>query len=93
MLAESLVNIFGDQLVSERLDASEHGTEIEKLPSPDDLKGRVLLKAKNLFVTNLEGDKMNVATAKDIDTSSTESSSDSDFKKGSRVTDTVSKKI
>ncbi|PFH48420.1 hypothetical protein AMATHDRAFT_65501 [Amanita thiersii Skay4041] len=45
-MVEMMTKIFGDTLVR----APVLPAKIEKLPSPEDLKGKILLKAKNLFV-------------------------------------------
>lgn len=54
---DRLVEIFketlGDRLLTERIDGKDG--EIEVLPSPWDLRGKVLIKAKNLFVTTTTG--------------------------------------
>ena len=59
MLAKILREVFGPALVTDRLDgvpvstmgiASAEAPSIELLPSPEDLKYRVLLKTKNLFL-------------------------------------------
>jgi phosphatidylinositol phospholipase C delta len=42
-LVEELIEAFGDRLVVERID-NEKGEEILRLPSPEDLRGKVLLK-------------------------------------------------
>ncbi|GAA5938629.1 phosphatidylinositol phospholipase C [Sporobolomyces koalae] len=82
-LAEIMRTTLGDRLVSQRLDDMEG--EVEKLPSPMDLRGKFLLKAKNKFVTsgNVNGFPVKMMPSGD-DSESTESSSqsssDSDFK-------------
>ncbi|GAA5862371.1 hypothetical protein JCM3774_002495 [Rhodotorula dairenensis] len=83
---EKLVNILhetlGDRLVSKRLDEMEADGELNKLPSPAQLKGRFLLKAKNKFLAAGEG-SIPVAVSPSDDSSSepsSYSSSDSDFK-------------
>ncbi|KII91890.1 hypothetical protein PLICRDRAFT_136450 [Plicaturopsis crispa FD-325 SS-3] len=48
MLVDIMHEVFGPSLVSAPIDGRP---KIELLPSPEDLKGRVLLKAKNLFVS------------------------------------------
>lgn len=45
MIAEIMKETFGDALVTKRL---EERSDTETLPSPEELKGRVLLKAKNM---------------------------------------------
>jgi phosphatidylinositol phospholipase C, delta len=47
LIAEIMIEVFGDRLVSAPL--SER-LRIDNLPSPEELKGRILLKAKNLYV-------------------------------------------
>jgi phosphatidylinositol phospholipase C delta len=51
MLAKIMKGVFGEALVSAPVDGRP---KIDVLPSPDDLKGRVLLKAKNLYVSASE---------------------------------------
>ena len=51
MLANIMRNAFGDALVSAPVDGRP---KIDVLPSPEDLKRRVLLKAKNLYVSESE---------------------------------------
>ena len=51
MLANIMKAVFGDALVSAPVDGRP---KIDVLPSPEDLKGRVLLKAKNLYVSESE---------------------------------------
>lgn len=50
MVAEIMKESFGDALVQKPIEGHkpEPGQELDILPSPEDLKGRVLLKAKNL---------------------------------------------
>ncbi|KZV92209.1 PLC-like phosphodiesterase, partial [Exidia glandulosa HHB12029] len=55
MLAQILRDVFGAALVTERIDGYSHGLDandnpIEVLPSPEQLKHRVMLKTKNLFI-------------------------------------------
>ncbi|KAI0786941.1 PLC-like phosphodiesterase [Abortiporus biennis] len=77
MIAEIMTEVFGDALVTAPVDGRP---KIEVLPSPEDLKGRVLLKAKNLYVTEKEGLQEKDLSV-DTESSSTETSaSDSDFK-------------
>ncbi|KAI0309355.1 PLC-like phosphodiesterase [Amylostereum chailletii] len=52
MMVAIMRDVFGDALVSAPV---EGRPKISVLPSPEALKGRVLLKAKNLFVTESEG--------------------------------------
>nr|AVM41526.1 phospholipase C [Ganoderma lucidum] len=78
-LVAIMKEVFGDALV---LAPPEGRPKIEVLPSPEDLKGRVLLKAKNLYVSHTQG-----ATEKEIsvdaESSTTDTASDSDL--GSEV--------
>lgn len=56
LIAEIMIDVFGDALVRA---PPEGMPKIEELPSPNDLKGRVLLKTKNHFLSaheTLEGD-------------------------------------
>ncbi|GAA5953650.1 hypothetical protein JCM3765_006927 [Sporobolomyces pararoseus] len=82
-LAEIMRETLGDRLVSKRLDEMEG--EVEKLPSPLDLRGKFLLKAKNKFVTssNANGFPVKMIPSGDDSEStgpSSQSSSDSDFR-------------
>ncbi|GAA5853659.1 hypothetical protein JCM8547_007400 [Rhodosporidiobolus lusitaniae] len=87
-LATILHETLRDRLVCKPLEAMEKDKEIEKLPSPAELKGKFLLKAKNKFITtttaNDNGFPIKMVPAAD-DSSSSEfssshSSSDGDFK-------------
>lgn len=50
-LTETFVRVFGNALVVAPIDeAYKEGDEIKCLPSPDQLKGRILLKAKNKYI-------------------------------------------
>lgn len=51
MLASIMKNVFGDALISAPVDERP---KINILPSPESLKGKVLLKAKNLYVSENE---------------------------------------
>ncbi|GAA6016812.1 hypothetical protein JCM10207_003260 [Rhodosporidiobolus poonsookiae] len=82
-LAAILHETLGDRLVCKRLDEMEADKDIEKLPSPAELKGMFLLKAKNKFITSNEnGFPIKMVPAADDSSSdmSSHSSSDSDFK-------------
>ncbi|OSD01023.1 PLC-like phosphodiesterase [Trametes coccinea BRFM310] len=79
-LVTIMKEVFGDALVYAPVDGRP---KIETLPSPEDLKGRVLLKAKNLYVSEKQG-----LTEKEVsvDTeSSTTDTSASDSDVGSEV--------
>lgn len=62
--------VFGEALVST---SSEGHPTIDKLPSPEDLKGRVLVKAKNLYVSERERMRPKEVIV-DTESSSTETS-------------------
>jgi phosphatidylinositol phospholipase C, delta len=47
LIAEIMIEVFGDRLVSTPVGERQ---KMERLPSPEELKGRILLKAKNLYV-------------------------------------------
>ncbi|BGP42650.1 hypothetical protein JCM10449v2_006662 [Rhodotorula kratochvilovae] len=82
-LAAILHETLGDRLVSKRIDEMEADKELEKLPSPADLKGMFLLKAKNKFITSNEnGFPIKLVPSGDSSSSeqSSQSSSDGDFK-------------
>ena len=95
-LAEILKSTLGNALVSSPLfgeTINEHlagAPTVEKLPSPENLKYRILVKAKNLFVikesaraNGRRGSEDLAADAgSDDDESSSTGSSDSDIKKG-----------
>lgn len=77
MIAGIMSEVFGDALVSAPVDGRP---KIEVLPSPEDLKGRVLLKAKNLYISQREGSQDKDVIV-DTESSSTETSaSDTDLK-------------
>lgn len=74
-VASIMRSVFGDALV-----CAPPGERplIEKLPSPEDLRGRVLLKAKNLYVTEKDGIQerkvtVNSESSETSDTSASES--------------------
>lgn len=74
MMVEVMRDVFRDALVSAPV---EGRMTLENLPSPEHLKGKVLLKAKNLYVSENES----IRTAEvsvDMESSSTETSTDSD---------------
>jgi len=48
-LAAILHETLGDRLVSKRLDEMEADAEVDKLPSPHDLRGKFLLKVHRLL--------------------------------------------
>ena len=74
MLASIMKNVFGDALVRAPVDDRP---KIDVLPSPESLKGKVLLKAKNLCVSENEPLQDKEVTV-DADSSETLSSSDQD---------------
>ncbi|SCV73483.1 BQ2448_7409 [Microbotryum intermedium] len=81
-MVDLLVSILGDQLVRSRLDGAKNDDELEQLPSPNELKGKFLLKAKNKLISanKTDGTLNKVAQTEDHTTSSADSaSSDSDF--------------
>lgn len=71
LVASIMRTVFGDTLVSAPPDGRP---EIQQLPSPEDLRGRVLLKAKNLYVTERGGVREKKLT---VDAESSESNSNS----------------
>ncbi|TDL27827.1 PLC-like phosphodiesterase [Rickenella mellea] len=80
LIAEIMKATFGDALVTAPVDGQK---TIEVLPSPEALKGKVLLKAKNLYVSEHEQLREKSLT---VDTeSSTETSSDTDMMQEFRV--------
>ncbi|KAJ1301294.1 hypothetical protein OPQ81_003698 [Rhizoctonia solani] len=54
MVAQIFKEEFGNALVTSRLDGSTDLEELESLPSPEELKGRVLLKFKNALLSEVE---------------------------------------
>ncbi|THH29346.1 hypothetical protein EUX98_g4856 [Antrodiella citrinella] len=81
LVADIMRDVFGDALVSAPVDGRPR---IDTLPSPEALKGRVLLKAKNLYVSEREGMRERDVVV-DTESSSTETSaSDSDAAVGVR---------
>jgi phosphatidylinositol phospholipase C delta len=48
MVAEIMKEVFGNALITEPLEGQVIGKDVHTLPSPEDLRGKVLLKAKNL---------------------------------------------
>lgn len=75
LIANIMREEFGDSLVSAPIEGRQ---KIDVLPSPEDLKGKVLLKAKNLYVSDKEGLKIKDLTI-DAESSSTDTStSDND---------------
>ncbi|KAF9458895.1 1-phosphatidylinositol-4,5-bisphosphate phosphodiesterase 1 [Collybia nuda] len=79
-MVEIMTSIFGEALISAPV---EGRPKIEVLPSPEDLKGKFLLKAKNLYVVaQLEALRLQKAVANkptlEADPSSSSSSSDSE---------------
>ncbi|KAG6330246.1 hypothetical protein ID866_8842, partial [Astraeus odoratus] len=76
MLASIMREVFGEALVSVPV---EGRPTIDKLPSPEELRGRVLLKAKNLYVSERERIRTKEVIV-DTESSSTETStSESDI--------------
>ncbi|KAF6757913.1 phosphoinositide-specific phospholipase C [Ephemerocybe angulata] len=67
MIAKIMISVFGDALVRENPDSP---ISIEALPSPEELKGKILLKTKNLFLSSS-------SDATDSDSSFTDQSSTS----------------
>ncbi|POY76340.1 hypothetical protein BMF94_0536 [Rhodotorula taiwanensis] len=81
-LVRILQETLGNRLVSRRLDEMELDADLDKLPSPAELKGRFLLKAKNKFLSASDG-SLPIAVSPSDDSSSEQSSyssSDGDFK-------------
>lgn len=75
LLAKIFVDEFGEALVRAPLDGR---SKIDVLPSPEDLRGRVLLKAKNLYVSEREGLQEKDVTVDTESETSTDTSSASD---------------
>jgi phosphatidylinositol phospholipase C delta len=75
MLANIMRSVFGDALVCAPVDGRP---KIDVLPSPEDLKGKVLLKAKNLYVSGSEPLHAKEVIV-EVESSETTSSSDPDM--------------
>jgi phosphatidylinositol phospholipase C, delta len=76
LLAKIFQEEFGDALVQAPIDGRP---VITVLPSPEDLKGRVMLKAKNLYVTEQGGLQENgVSVGEEESTTDTSSASDNE---------------
>ena len=97
MLANIMKSVFGDALVWAPV---EDRQKIDVLPSPEELKGRVLLKAKNLYAVEHDPSQAKDATV-DFESSET-ASSDQDMlsdvkselmKVGKKVGKTVGHKV
>lgn len=74
MIAEIMKETFGDALVTKRL---EERSDVETLPSPEELKRRVLLKAKNLnLLVDSAGDFRETRNVYETTTTTSESSTD-----------------
>lgn len=74
VMARIMRDVFGDALVTAPVDARP---EITTLPSPEDLRGRILLKAKSLYVSESTGIQEKAIT---VDTESSDTSaSDAEF--------------
>lgn len=84
MMVEIMLSVFGDALVQAPVDGRP---PIHVLPSPEDLKGRILLKAKNLLITRQRPPEPEV-----LDTS-TSSTSDTDFMQEARTEWDKAKKL
>lgn len=50
MIAAIMIEVFEDTLIQEPLEELAEGRRIEVLPSPEQLKGKILLKTKNLLL-------------------------------------------
>ncbi|KAG1738791.1 PLC-like phosphodiesterase [Suillus lakei] len=74
MMVEVMRDVFQDALVSAPV---EGRPTLDVLPSPEHLKGKVLLKAKNLYVSENEPIRTKEVSI-DAESSSTETSTDSD---------------
>lgn len=73
MIAEIMKETFGDALVTKRL---EESSDPETLPSPEELKGRVLLKAKDLnLLIDSAGDFREIRNVYETTTTTTSESS------------------
>ena len=75
MLANIMKNAFGAALVSAPVDGRP---KIDVLPSPEELKGRVLLKAKNVYVS--ESEPLEGAEVESTETTSSDQDVISDVK-------------
>ncbi|KIJ28576.1 hypothetical protein M422DRAFT_784554 [Sphaerobolus stellatus SS14] len=88
MVAGIMKEVFGDALVQGPVDGKEvgDGKELDALPSPEDLKGRVMLKTKNLnLVVDKSGtEKESPQSMYDTD-STTTTTSDSEVSRAEQV--------
>ncbi|KAG1721258.1 PLC-like phosphodiesterase [Suillus paluster] len=80
MMVEIMRDVFEDALVSAPVEGCP---KFEVLPSPEHLKGKVLLKAKNLYVSENESIRTKEVSV-DTESSSTETSTDSDVVQDAR---------
>ncbi|KAG8903572.1 Phospholipase C [Tulasnella sp. 403] len=83
MVAQIMKEEFGDTLVTDHLPGREHEKErgVSELPSPNDLRGRILLKAKKLFVsenTPIEAKAITVDAESSTTETTTSSTSDAE---------------
>lgn len=76
LLAKIMKEVFGEALVTAPVDGRP---KIETLPSPEDLKGRVLLKAKNLYVSASEALQSKEVVVGTLSSDSPTSSSETDL--------------
>lgn len=78
LIASIMSEVFGDALVQAPVDGRP---KLEILPSPEDLKGRVLVKAKNLYVSQGLGEGSQDNLSAETESESTETSaSDTDLR-------------
>lgn len=73
MIADIMSSTFGDTLVKAPIDGQ---AKIEVLPSPEALKGKILLKAKNLYVSASESAR-DKETGGDVEMTETETETSS----------------
>ncbi|KAJ6625131.1 PLC-like phosphodiesterase [Mycena sp. CBHHK59/15] len=93
MVVEIMKSVFGDQLVQAPVNGRP---PINELPSPDDLKGRIILKAKNLYVSRdapLVGSANSGISASDAPSYTSADSTAEDSEMNSKIDDMSSKSV
>jgi len=71
LIAEIMIDVFGDTLV--RMPPNETKTKLEQLPSPEELKGKIMFKTKNLELTRSESNENEFALTSDPSSSASDS--------------------
>ena len=71
LIAVIMIDVFGDTLV--RMPPNETKTKLEQLPSPEELKGKIMFKTKNLELTRSESNENEFALTSDPSSSASDS--------------------